>query len=192
MSKFRTHTLEPRDADEEQCNVRVWDGGEEGYCVGTGIGKYRRCARHTPSVIKQIAREERELLLLQEAGTIEERAEILAKERRNLTSLDNQVLRSLATIHFFDDIFADQSMSMSEATTMSRLRREHADLVHKRTDLEIKLKAVLDGTFLYEKSQEIFEAHVTDKNTRAILLQEVGKMLDELVDKGSATGEVDG
>lgn len=173
-----------------QCNARVRLNGVEGYCE-TLSDDSKRCNEHNVGVKKRIAREEARLATIVDSGTVAERAAELAKDKRNLTRLDELVYNSLATIQELEKRFPLSTVSPSEAVTIAGLREKHAALAHKRVELESKLKTLLDTDFIFEEAARLFEEKVTDTNTRKILLVGIGETLNKIVASGGAQESTD-
>lgn len=166
------------------CNKRIYlPGGEEGYCQEL-VDDKRRCFKHNPGKIKLSIREEADLIRLKESSTLEERSKELAKAKRNLTTLDEQVLNSLATIQELERRYPIATISPSDAIQLQKLRLEHADLIDRRVELEIKLRMVLNAEWLYDEASKLFEEKIVDGNTRQIVKEQFGEMLDRLVEAG--------
>lgn len=168
-----------------QCNARVRINDEEGYCE-TLVDDSTRCNEHNVGVKARAARDEARLATIVDPATIEERRAELEKDKRNLTRLDELVYNSLATIQELEKRFPLATISPSEAVTIAGLREKHAALVHKRVELESKLKNLLDTDFIFEEAAVLFEKNVTDKNTQKILLAGIGETLNKIVASGGA------
>ncbi len=192
---FRRSSIPPREPSKEdggkyRCNRRIWVDDKEDYCSEI-VESNTRCPEHNPGEKVRAAREEARLAQVVDPASIADRVAELEKDKRNLTRLDELILNSLATIQELEKRFPISTISPDEAVTVSRLREKHAALVHQRIDLESKLKNLLDTDFIFEKAAELFEKNVTDKNTQKILLEGIGKMLNEIVKSGNAKVDAD-
>jgi len=169
-----------------RCNARIWVDGKENYCTeeSNNLG---RCPDHNAYEKLRTAREEARLRRVTDPTSVGERVAELQKDQRNLTRLDELVYNSLATLQELEKRFPLATVSPGDAISISKLRKEHAALVHERVDLEIKLKTLLDSDFIYETAAKLFEKNITDKNTKRILMEGIGNLLDSLVHSGNAT-----
>lgn len=192
---FRRASIPPKEPSKEKngkyrCNRRIWKGDQESYCDAV-VDSNTRCPDHNPGAKVRAAREEARLAQVVDPASIADRVAELEKDKRNLTRLDELIYTSLATIQELEKRFPISTVSPDEAVTISRLREKHAALVHQRVDLETKLKALLDTDFIFEKAAELFEKNVVDKNDKKILLEGIGKILNEIVKSGNAKVNAD-
>ena len=197
MSTFKTYKIPPKDPEKVAkgqyiCNARMrLAGSVEKYCL-EHVNTDTRCSVHNIGEKLRVAREEARLSRIVDLASVAERVAELENDKRNLTRLDELILNSLATIQELEKRFPLATVTPGEAVTIAKLREKHAALVHQRIDLETKLKTLLDTDFIFEKAAELFEKNVTDKNTQKILLEGIGKMLNDIEASGNAKAPTTG
>lgn len=176
---FTAFTI-PLKEPEQTCNARIWmEGGGEGYCQEKT--EKERCLRHNPGRVRAMTQDELDAANLINGTSLEQRANEILKDRRKLTSLDEQVANSLAMLQELERRFPISTITTNSALQLERFRREHAELVHQRADLEIKLRKALNAEWLWEHTQTLFEKTIVDVNSRQAALEGMGKILDALV-----------
>ncbi len=190
---FESFGIPPRETKKADkggkyiCNARIkLENDQEGYCEELA-DRNTRCPEHNTYEKLRTAREEARLRRIADPTSVGERVAELEKDKRNLTRLDELVYNSLATLQELEKRFPVATVSSGDALSIAKLRKEHAALVHERVDLEIKLKTLLDSDFIYETAAKLFEKNITDKNTKRILMEGIGTLLDSLVHSGNAT-----
>lgn len=189
FESFGIPPREPSRAAKGQytCNARIkLDNDQEGYCEELA-NRSTRCPEHNTYEKLRTAREEARLRRVADPTSVGERVAELEQDKRNLTRLDELVYNSLATLQELEKRFPLATVSPGDAISISKLRKEHAALVHERVDLEIKLKTLLDSDFIYETAAKLFEKNITDKNTKKTLMEGIATLLDNLVQSGNAT-----
>lgn len=192
---FHKFSIPPKDAektghkDEYQCNARIRIEGQEAYCPNKFTGMQKRCPDHDLAGRMAAIREEARLENSLDLDSVKERVEHLKDDRRNLTRLDDLILNSLATIQELEIRYPLQSIEPKDAAQLARLREQHADLVNKRLDLEVKLKKLLDANFIFDEAARLFEQNIVDKSTQKLLLEGVGDILDKCVKAGNAVSQ---
>ena len=179
MGIFSRFSIPPKEPDT-LCNARVRDdGGQEAYC-NAPVPNAKRCPEHNLGEQQRAIREEAELSRLDNLS-LEERAAKLSQDKRIYTDLTKQILHSAAVIEEMERRHPITAMSGQTAIELSRLRAAHAELIASRVDLEVKMKALFDTDWLWGKANELFEKKIADANTKQIVVEEFGKLLDELV-----------
>lgn len=187
FTRFKIPPEKPKKVgrDQYKCNARMRVEENETYCE-TITENNARCKEHDVNQKLGALREEARLGGLIDTASIEERVRVLEEDKRNLTRLDTQIYTSLATLQELERRFPMTTISPNEAVTMARLREKYATLMHQRVDLETKLKALLDTNFIYDEAAKLFEEKVVDTNSKTILLEGIGTILDKIVESGNS------
>lgn len=183
---FKTFTIEPKEPDEQHCNSRIWRNDQEMYCQEVPVAPTKRCTNHMPPEPKSAADE---LAAILSTEKITQRVERLKTDRRNITELDDEILRLAAVIdeteeHY--DAITNPLIKKEFADLLARMKKTKAEIIEKRVNIEIKLRLVLDADLLWGKIAEIFERTIVDENSRRVAKLEIAKLLDELVSEGKA------
>lgn len=87
------------------------------------------------------------------------------------------------TIQELEERYPISTREIADALEISKLRANHADLVRKR--VEVESKVLMNADFIFEKATGLFESNITDRNTKKILLQGIGIILDQCVASGN-------
>jgi len=184
--RFRKFTLDPKDSDEQHCNSRIWRTEQELYCEGTPVAAGKRCVLHMPPEPKSA---EEEVLTLLNTEKIAQRVDKLKGDRRNITELDDEILRLAAIIDETEDHYdsiLNPILKTEIADLLAKMKKTKAEIIEKRVNIEIKLRLVLDADLLWGRIADIFERTIVDENSRRMAKIEIGKLLDELVNDKKA------
>lgn len=183
-------TIPLKPCEPTACNARVKNSeGVEGYCHNPPYNN-NRCLSHNPDALRSFRREENDCERLQDESLLDEKAKEYLEDRRSLTQLDFCIAKSRATIEALEKRFPVSAITPAEAYSVERLRVQHADLVERRVDIELKLKLSLQHSeTLWEQVQDLFEQHIVDQNTRAELEIEFGKLLNSLTQDTGKTAK---
>jgi hypothetical protein len=183
VSAYREFISPPKEATET-CNARVWINQEEKYC-DKPVEEKRRCALHDITGRRAAYRKASMIpddIRWAMARELEERSADLAKNRRNITELDDEIIKLGALI---DMIEAMDPLGAVE--DIRKLKETKASLILTRVNIEIKLHQILNTGMVWEKLRELFEKHVVDANARLAVEHDFADWLDSLVAKDEAS-----